>query len=297
MVPLSTPSGDFRVWTRQAGESATTKVLLLHGGPGATHEYLLALEEPLVAAGLEVWFYDQLGSHLSDRPDDPSLWEIPRFVDEVEQVRVALGFERDSFVLYGHSWGGVLAVEYALAHQEHLKGLVISNMMSSIPAYNTYAERVLMPAMDQDVLAEIKRLEADGETNDPAYEELLMEHHYVHHVLRRPAEEWPAEVVSSFAHTNHDIYVPLQGPSELGASGKLLHWDRGGELPRISVPALVIGAQHDTMDADHLRWMADQLPQGRYLHCAEGSHLAMIDDHDVYVAGLLDFLRDLEADR
>jgi len=296
MVPVSTTAGEFRVWTRQAGESATTKVLLLHGGPGATHEYLLALEEPLVAAGMEVWFYDQLGSHHSDQPDDPSLWEIPRFVDEVEQVRVALGFDRDDFVLYGQSWGGVLALEYALAHQQHLKGLVVSNMMSSGPAYNEYAEQVLMPTMDQDVLAEIKRMEAAGDTGT-AYEELLMEHHYVHHVLRRPADQWPAEAVATLAHINHDIYVPLQGPSELGISGKLLHWDRSDDLARISVPTLVIGAQHDTMDPQHLRWMAGELPQGSYLHCPDGSHMAMLDDHDVYVAGLLGFLRDLEADR
>ncbi|MEO5853184.1 MAG: proline iminopeptidase-family hydrolase [Nocardioides sp.] len=295
MVPVSTPVGDFRVWTRRAGASDTTKVLVLHGGPGATHEYLLSLEEPLVAAGVEVWFYDQLGSHHSDQPDDPSLWEIPRFVDEVEQVRRALGFDRDDFVLYGQSWGGLLALEYALAHPEHLKGLVVSNMMSSIPAYNAYAEARIMPRMDPAALAEIKRLEADGETGDPAYEALLMEHHYVHHVLRRPAEEWPAEVVAGFAHINPDIYVPLQGPSELGASGKLLHWDRSGDLAEITVPTLVIGAEHDTMDPEHLRWMAAQLPRGRYLHCPDGSHLAMVDDHDVYVAGLVEFLGDLAA--
>jgi len=295
MVPVRTAAGDFRVWTRQAGSSATTKVLVLHGGPGATHEYLLSLEEPLVAAGFEVWFYDQLGSHHSDQPDDPSLWEIPRFVDEVEQVRVALCLDRDDFVLYGQSWGGVLAIEYALAHQQHLKGLVISNMMASVPAYNAYAEQVLMPTMDQDVLAEITRLEAAGETNDPTYEALLMEHHYVHHVLRRPADQWPPEVVAGFAHINQAIYVPLQGPSELGASGKLLHWDRSGDLPRITVPTLVIGAQHDTMDPEYLRWMARQLPRGRYLHCPDGSHLAMVDDHEVYVAGFVDFLGDLES--
>lgn len=296
MVPVSTAAGEFRVWTRRAGESATTKVLLLHGGPGATHEYLLTLEKPLVAAGMEVWFYDQLGSRHSDQPDEPSLWEIPRFVDEVEQVRVALGFDRDDFVLYGQSWGGVLALEYALAHQEHLKALVVSNMMASGPAYNDYAEQVLMPTMDQDVLAEIKRMEAAGDTG-AAYEELLMEHHYVHHVLRRPADQWPAEALAALAHINPDIYVPMQGPSELGMSGKLLHWDRTGDLARISVPTLVIGAQHDTMDPEHLRWMAGELPQGRYLHCPDGSHMAMLDDHDVYVAGLLGFLRDLEAGR
>lgn len=296
-VPVTTPVGDFEVWTRQAGASDTTKVLVLHGGPGATHEYLLALEEPLVAAGVEVWFYDQLGSHHSDQPDEPSLWEIPRFVDEVEQVRRALGLDHHNFVLYGQSWGGVLGLEYALAHQEHLKGLVISNMMSSIPAYNAYASEVLMPSMDQDVLARIQQMEADGTTEDPAYEELLMEHHYVHHVLRRPADQWPPEVVAGFEHINRDIYVPLQGPSELGASGKLLEWDRSDDLGQVTVPTLVMGAEHDTMDPAHLRWMAEQLPDGSYAHAPDGSHLSLVDDHDVYVADLLEFLRGLEVAR
>ena len=294
MIPVETPSGSFDVWTRKAGDNPRLRLLLLHGGPGATHEYLLPMEQELVDAGVEVHFYDQLGSHFSDQPDEPSLWEIDRFVDEVEQVRVALGLGRDDFVLYGQSWGGVLGIEYALAHQEHLKGLVVSNMMASVPAYNDYAERVLMPTMDQTALAEIKRLEADGETDDPSYEQLLMEHHYVHHVLRRPADEWPEEVVRSLGNTNRAIYVPMQGPSELGASGKLLHWDRSEDLRRIEVPTLVMGAEHDTMDPGYLRWMAGQLPSGRYHHSPEGSHIALVDDHATYLTGLVDFLHDLE---
>jgi proline iminopeptidase len=292
-IPVATPCGTFEIWTRRAGESSSIKVLLLHGGPGATHEYLLDLE-PLADEGFELYFYDQLGSYFSDRPDDDSLWEIDRFVDEVEQVRTALGLGPENFVLYGQSWGGVLGIEYALAHGDALKALVVSNMMSSIPAYNEYAERVLMPPMDQSALAEIKRMEAEGRTEDPAYEQLLIEHHYVHHVLRRPPDEWPLHVVDSFAHINPSIYVPMQGPSELGASGKLVDWDRSGDLHRIDVPTLVMGAEHDTMDPGHLRWMAEQLPRGRYHHSPEGSHLALVDDQDTYLRGLSDFLHELE---
>jgi proline iminopeptidase len=142
-------------------------------------------------AGIEYYYYDELGSFRSDQPVDPSLWEVARFVDEVEQVRQALGLDSDNFVLFGQSWGGILAMEYALHHQEHLKGLVISSMMSSARLYNDYAADVLMPAMDQDVLAEIKRFEADGTTDDPRYEQLLMEHHYVLHVCRISLDQWP----------------------------------------------------------------------------------------------------------
>lgn len=293
MVPISTPAGDFRVWTRRFGNNPELRLLLLHGGPGATHEYLETFDSYLPAAGVEYYFYDQLGSFYSDQPDDPTLWEIDRFVDEVEQVRLALGLGPDDFVLYGQSWGGLLATEYALAHQEQLKGLVISNMMASIPAYNRYAEQVIMPALDQEALAEIKRLEAAGETDDPSYEALLMEHHYVKHVCRMPPDEWPDPVVRGFRHINPAIYVPLQGPSELGASGKLEHWDRTADLHRIGVPTLVMGAEHDTMDPTHLRWMAEQMPQGTYHHSPEGSHLALVDDADVYFSGLVEFLRSL----
>jgi proline iminopeptidase len=290
-IPVRTHAGTFEVWTRQVGHAPDRQVLLLHGGPGATHEYLLPLEEPLAGAGYELYFYDQLGSHASDQPDDVSLWEIPRFVDEVEQVRGALGL--DDVVLYGQSWGGVLGIEYALAHPEHLRGLVVSNMMASVPAYNAYAERVLMPAMDQDALAEIKRMEAAGQTGDPAYEALLMEHYYVDHLCRLPLEQWPQVVVDSFEHINHQVYDLLNGPSELGAIGTLRDWDRFEDLAQIDVPTLVMGAEHDTMDPAHLAAMADRLPRGRYHHSPRGSHLALVDDHDTYVAGLLDWLADL----
>lgn len=295
-IPVRTPVGTYEVWVERVGDNPRLRVLLLHGGPGSTHEYLEVFGDVLPAAGIEFYHYDQLGSGRSDQPDDPSLWELDRFVDEVEQVRRALGLDRDTFVLYGQSWGGILAIEYALSYQRHLRGLVVSNMMASVPAYNDYAERVLMPAMDQAALAEIKALEAAGDIENPRYMDLLVKHHYVHHVLRMPPEEWPEPVQRGFAHINPAIYVSMQGPSELGisADAKLAHWDRTDRLAEIDVPALVIGAEHDTMDPAHLRMMADRLPRGRYLHCPDGSHLAMYDDQQVYFAGLVDFLQGLD---
>src|SRR5262249_9284223 len=249
----------------------------------------------LPAAGVEYYYYDQLGSGFSDQPEEPSLWDLDRFVDEVEQVRQALGLDRDSFVLYGQSWGGILGMEYALAHQQHLRALVISNMMASVPAYNAYAEQVLMPAMDQAKLVEIKALEAAGQIEDPRYLELLTEQHYVHHVLRLPPADWPDPVQRGFAHINPAIYVSMHGPSELGisADAKLAYWDRFADLASIEVPTLVIGARHDTMDPAHMQEMAAALPQGRYLYCPDGSHLAMYDDQQVYFARLAAFLHEV----
>ena len=291
VLPISTPLGEFQVWTKRTGNNPDVALLLLHGGPGATHEYFLGADSFLPAAGVEYYYYDQLGSGYSSAPDEPSLWTIERFVDEVEQVRQGLGLGPENFFLLGHSWGGVLAIEYALKYQQHLKGLIISNMMSSIAAYNDYAQNVLMPPMDPEALAQIQAFEAAGDTDNPRYDELLMEQHYVHHVLRLPVEQWPEPVVRSFSRINKKIYVPLQGPSELGASGVLLDWNRTDDLHRITVPTLVIGAEHDTMDPAYLRQMASQFATGEYWHCPDGSHMAMYDDQETYFEGLISYLR------
>ena len=297
MIPVETKKGTFKVWTKRIGNHPTKKVLLLHGGPGATHEYLESFDSYLPTAGIEYYYYDQLGSYYSDQPDEPELVALPRFVDEVEQVRKALSLDRENFYLYGQSWGGILAIEYALKYQQHLKGLIISNMMASVPEYNDYAVKVLMPGIDANVLAEIQGYEAAEDYENPRYMDLLVAHHYVFHILRMPAEEWPDPVNRTFKHMNADIYVPMQGPSELGASGKLLEWDRTADLAKIEVPALVIGAQYDTMSPEHLEWMAGEMRQGRYHHCPNGSHLPFYDDQQRYFQGLIQFVDDVDEGR
>lgn len=294
LIPIHTPAGDFKVWTKRVGNNPKIKLLLLHGGPGATHEYFEAFDSWLPAAGVEYYYYDQLGSAYSDQPDDPRLLDPARFVEEVEQVRQALKLDQDDFYLLGHSWGGILAMEYALKYPQHLKGLIISNMMSSIPAYNRYARETLEPQMDPSALAEIKRLEAAKRFDDPRYMQLLMPH-YEAHILRMPAAQWPDPVNRAFAKINKKVYVPMQGPSELGASGILADWDRTGDLAKIPVPTLVIGARYDTMDPAFMEMMSKRLPKGHYLYCPEGSHMAMYDDQATYMRGLTDFLRDTDA--
>ena len=196
--------------------------------------------------------------------------------------------------MLGHSWGGLLLMEYALKYQENLKGMVISNMMASIPAYNDYAHNVIMPAMDPDVLAEVQGYEEAKDYANPRYMELLLPHHYQEHVLRMPADEWPDPVNRAFTHVNNDIYIPMQGPSELGASGKLLEWDRTKDLHKIEVPTLVIGAGHDTMDPAHMEWMAKEMPKARYHFCPEGAHMVMYDDQETYFEGVTQFLKDVD---
>ncbi len=299
MIEITTPKGNFNVWTKRVGNNPRIKILLLHGGPGATHEYWECADSYFPNAGIEYYYYDQLGSAYSDQPDDPSLWELPRFVEEVEQVREALGLNRDNFYLLGHSWGGILAVEYALKYQQNLKGLLISNMMMSIPDYIKYAEEVLGPQLDPAVLAEIKAFEARQDYDNPRYMELITTHYYPAHILRMPLQDWPEPVTRSFDHINPDIYVPMQGKSEFGVTGdaKLKHWDRKADLSKIFVPTLVIGGQHDTMDPKHMEWVASQVRHGRYLLCPNGGHMAMYDDQQLYFDGVIKFLRDVDENK
>jgi len=297
LIPITTPKGTFKVWTKRVGNNPKVKVLLLHGGPGVTHEVYEVFDSYFPGAGIEYYYYDQLGSYFSDQPDDPSLWDLPRFVDEVEQVRKALRLDKDNFYLFGQSWGGLLAMEYALKCQEHLKGLVISNMMSSIPAYNEYAKKVLMPAMDQKALTEVLRLESEKRYDDPRYMALLIPNFYTQHLLRMPPDQWPDPVNRAFAHLNKKVYIPMQGPSEMGASGALENWDRMADLGRITVPTLMIGATHDTMDPKHMEMMAGAVKHGRVLVCPNGSHLAEYDDSLTYFTGLLKFIDDVSTGR
>ncbi len=282
--------GGHKVWTKKSGNNDKIKLLLLHGGPGATHEYFKILDNYLPQSNIEYYYYDQFGSHNSDPSTNPSDWTIDRFVEEVESVRKSLGLNSSNFYLLGHSWGGLLAMEYALKYQKNLKGLIISNMMASIPDYNNFASNVLGPQMPSEVLAEIRKLEANKDFGNPRYMELLIPYHYQEHILRIPADQWPEEVNNAFANINQEMYVAMQGPSEFGASGLLEFWDVKDRLSEIKTPTLVIGATHDTMDPKHMEWMANEFPNGSFLLCPNGSHMAMWDDPDNYANGIISFL-------
>ena len=297
MIPIETPSGTFRVWTKRTGNNPRMKLLLLHGGPGLTHEYLECFDSYLPAAGIEYYYYDQLESAYSDQPGDTSLWNTEHFVEEVEQVRKALGLDNTNFYLFGHSWGGMLAMEYALKYQENLKGMIISNMMASIPDYVKYGEEVLAPQMDPDVLKEIRGYEKDDDYTNPEYLELISTYYYPVHLLRMPLEEWPDPVMRALNHTNYPFYLAMQGPSEMGVVGdaRLKYWSRKDDLDRITIPTLTIGGRFDTMDPEYMEWMATQFRKGSYLYCPNGSHLAMYDDQETYMNGLIDFIWDVDS--
>jgi proline iminopeptidase len=241
--------------------------------------------------GFEFYEYDQLGSYRSDKPADSSLWTTERFVEEVEQVRMAIGADKNNFYLLGNSWGGILAMSYALKYQDNLKGLIIANMMASCPDYGKYADEVLAKQMDPAVLAEVKAIEAKGDFTNPRYMELLMPNFYAKHICR--LAEWPEPVNRSFSHINNQIYVMMQGPSEFGIAGRLANWNVKDRLKEIKTPTLMIGAKHDTMDPAAMEEQSKLVQKGRYLHCPDGSHLAMWDDQQVFMNGVIKFIKDV----
>ena len=291
IIPIETPKGKFNVWTKSIGNNPKIKLLLLNGGPGATHEYFECFENFLLPEGVELIYYDQLGCGLSDNPKDTTMWDLPRFVEEVEQVRKALNLNKDNFYLLGHSWGGILAMQYALKYQDNLKGLIISNMMSSCPAYGKYAQEVLAPQFDQKVLDTIRQIEAKGDFANPKYMELLLPNFYAKHICR--ITPWPEPVARSLGKINQSLYVSMQGPSEFGIGGNLTNWDVSKELPKIKTPTLTIGGTHDTMDPEHMKWMSTQVLHGRNITCPNGSHMSMYDDQKNYFPGLIQFIKDV----
>lgn len=297
MIPITTPKGSFTVWTKRVGNNPKIKVLLLHGGPGMTHEIYECFDGFFPEAGIEYYYYDQLGSYYSDQPEDQSLWNIPRFVEEVDQVRKALGLNSENFYLFGQSWGGILAMEYALKHQSKLKGLIISNMVASIPDYQQYSDSVLAPKLEPAVFEEIMTYERAGDYTNPRYLDLVFEHYYTEHIIRLPTDQWPDPVNRGFKHLNPEVYITMQGPSEFGIKGDatLKNWNVKDRLKEITVPTLTIGASYDTMDPKHMEWMASEVQNGKYLHCPNGSHLCQFDDQQNFFTGLIQFLIDVDS--
>lgn len=292
MIPIETPKGIFKVWTKRFGNNPKIKILLLHGGPAMTHEYMECFETFFLKEGFEFYEYDQLGSYYSDQPTDSSLWTTERFVEEVEQVRKAIGADQSNFFVLGNSWGGILAMEYALKYQQNLKGLIVANMMASAPDYGKYAEDVLSKQMPPQVLNEIRNLEAKKDFTNPRYMELLIPNFYNEHICR--LKEWPEALNRSIKHANNDIYVLMQGPSEFGVSGRLANWDIKNRLHEIAIPTLMIGAKYDTMDPAAMEEQSKLVQKGSYLYCPNGSHLSMWDDQQVFMSGVVKFIHDVD---
>lgn len=287
-VRLIQVDGKYNVWTKKLGNSAT-KMLTLHGGPGMTHEYLECFEDFLPNERIEFYYYDQLGSAYSDQPKDDSLWTVNRFRDEVEQVRVTLGL--DDFYLFGHSWGGILGIEYALKYQRHLKALIISNMTASNGSYERYMDK-LRQKFPSGIRKILEKHEAKREYDEPEYQEVMHKYFYVKHMCR--LEPWPEPFARAIQHMNIEVFDTIHGPDEFVATGTAKDWDRWNYLRCIRVPTLLMVGRYDTMSVQDIQKMGRLIPNSLVVVCRNGSHLCMYDDQQAYFHELLGFIKAVE---
>lgn len=283
--------GKYRVWTKKIGNS-NIKMLTLHGGPGATHEYFECFEDFLPQEEIEFYYYDQIGSAYSDQPKDKSLWTVDRFREEVEQVRVGLGL--NNFYLYGQSWGGMLSIEYVLKYQRHLKGLIISNMTASIASYVKYINE-LRRKFPPEIREILEKYEAKKEYDAPEYQEVLFNQLYSKHICR--LDPWPEPFERAFKHLNTEVYNTMQGPNEFVVTGTFKDWNRWNEIQNIKVPTLLIVGRYDTMRVEDIQKMGELIPNSRVVICENGSHLSMYDDQETYFRALIKFIKDVETNR
>lgn len=279
----------YKVWTKRVG-TGPIKILTLHGGPGCTHEYFECFEDYFPKDKYQIIYYDQLGSYYSDQPNDKSLWTVERFCEEVEEVRAALRL--DDFYLYGQSWGGVLAIEYAVIHPEHIKGLVLSNTTASIASYQAYLN-VLKRALPQDVQDKIARFEAAEDFHNPEYEKIVFEEVYTRYLCR--VNPWPESLQRMFEHLAKPVYETMQGPNEFVVTGTFRDWNRWDDLYKIKCPTLIISATFDTMDPKDQERMHALIPNSSLIICPNGSHCTMFDDPEHYFPALLNFFEEVDS--
>jgi len=281
------------VWYRIAGDSegpGKLPLLCLHGGPGAPHDYLEPLEE-MAAEGRRVIFYDQLGCGNSDQPHDPSMWTVDLFVEEVGVVRRALGLERVHIL--GQSWGGMLAMEYALTQPEGLASLIVADSPASIPQWIAETGR-LRAELPPEVQQTLSKHEEAGTTDDPEYQEATLVF-YARHVCQ--LDPWPECVTRAFEKLgqNPEVYNTMNGPSEFHVTGTLKDWDITDRLGEIRVPTLLLSGRYDEATPAVVETVQRGIPGSEWVIFEESSHMPHIEEPEKFRQVLGEFLSRVEA--
>jgi len=204
-------------------------------------------------------------------------------------VRKFLGLE--NFYLYGQSWGSMLAIEYSLKHQQHLKGVILSNMTASIDSYTQYINH-LRSKLPQSIQDRLTFYEEKEDFFNPEYEKIMLEEVYTQYVCR--LQPWPEPLVRSFGHLNTKVYGTMQGPNEFLIIGTFKDWNRWNDLHKIAIPTLIISGLYDTMNTKDIEKMGSLIPQSKVKICENGSHCSLYDDQENYFAAIHDFLMDTE---
>lgn len=281
-----------KVWYRVAGAREALgrlPLLCLHGGPGLPHDYLEPLEA-VAPAGRRVVFYDQLGCGNSDHPYDPSLWTVDLFLNELTTIRKALGLVQ--MHLFGHSWGGMLALEYALKRPEGLAGLVLADTPASMRQYVEGTNR-LRSELPPDVQCTLAEHEAAGTTEDPAYLDAKREF-YRRHLCRR--QPWPESLTRSFDKWTRDpqVYLTMSGPSEFVVTGVLRDWDIVDRLGEIRVPTLITSGRYDEVTPDVVETVQRGIRGSEWVLFENSANMAHLEEPHRYMEVLEQFLTRVE---
>jgi L-proline amide hydrolase len=285
----------FPVWFRIVGEAADPArppILCLHGGPGAASDYLEPFGD-LAATGRQVVFYDQLGCGNSgiEEAHDPAMWTVELFVEEVGALREALGLER--LHLLGQSWGGMLAMQYALTQPAGLLSLIVESSPASMTQWVSEANRLrsLLPA---DVEETLRHHEESGSTDDPAYENAMMVY-YRRHLCR--LDPWPDYVQRTFDKlaANPEVYNVMNGPSEFHVIGTLRDWDITSRLGEIALPTLVMSGRHDEATPAIAETVHTGIKGSEWVLFEESSHMSHAEEREHCMEVVADFLDRVEA--
>ena len=287
------PFRQFRVWYRIVGEldqpaPGRFPLLVLHGGPGAPHDYLDPLAALAQSGGRPVVFYDQLGSGNSDKPDDPTLWNIDLFLEEVGAVRRELGLER--IHLLGHSWGAMLALSYALMQPSGLLSLVPAGAFASMPLHIAEVDklRAQLPSEVQEVLS---HHEEAGTTDDPAYEEAMMAF-FRRHLCK--LDPWPEYLLEGLEQINLQVYQTMWGPDELHPTGNLKDWDVSPRLGEIRVPTLLLSGRYDLCTPADQEVLREGIPGSEWVLFEDSSHFPHDEEPERFLEVLDGFLSRVE---
>ena len=286
------PFRGHKVWYRIVGDRekpGKLPLLCLHGGPGASHDYLEPLEA-MAATGRRTIFYDQLGAGNSDHPHDPALWTVGLFIEELGVMRRALGLDR--LHLFGQSWGGMLAMEYVLTRPGGIAGLILADAPASAPQWIAEINR-LRAELPLDLQATLRKHEEAGTTDDPDYEEAMMAF-YRRHLCR--LDPWPDCLNRTFEKMIEapEVYHTLWGPSEFQVTGTLRDWQIVDRLGEIQVPTLVIGGRYDEATPAVTGTVQAGIPGSQRIIFENSSHMPHLEETRLFLETLTGFLDRVE---
>jgi proline iminopeptidase len=274
----------YNLYFRSFGdENKKGTVLCLHGGPGATHDYLLPLVD-LTNYGYRVVMYDQLGCGRSDLPKNPALFTVERAVEDLEGFRRALRLRKVN--LMGSSWGGMLAIAYTLKHQKNVRSLITTGGLASVPLANAEMGR-LKSELPKDIQQTMERYEKRGEYEKPEYVRAVMVF-YGRHLCR--LDPWPKELKHSMKHMSKPVYFTMNGPNEFTFIGNIRYWDVTNRLPEIRVPTLVTGGRYDEVTPTVAKSIHRDIGGSELVTFESSSHLPRWEEREKYIDVLKRFL-------